>query len=89
MGRDSSKYWAGWSYHSRMGNCSCAATVTVVKLRIKKENHLDSPFNMLCIDIRIGSILFDELSSRFHVVAHQHGEYLVSLGCVLDGDLLQ
>ena len=43
----------------------------------------------LCIDVSVGSILFDELAAWLHVVAHEHGEDFVGFGSILDADLLQ
>ena len=43
----------------------------------------------LCVDIRVCSVLFYELSSRLNVVAHQHGEYLIGIGGVLYCNLLE
>ena len=43
----------------------------------------------LCVDIGISSVLLNELAAWFHVVAHQHRENLVSLSCILDGNLLE
>ena len=34
-------------------------------------------------------ILLDELTARAYIVAHQHGEHVVGLGGVLNGDLLE
>ena len=45
--------------------------------------------DVLCVDVGVGGILLDELATGLYVVAHQHGEDLVGLGGVLDGDLLQ
>ena len=34
-------------------------------------------------------MLLDELAAWLHIIAHEHREYLVGIGCVLDGDTLQ
>lgn len=33
----------------------------------------------LCVNIRIGGVLLDELSTGLYVITHQHREYLVCL----------
>ena len=43
----------------------------------------------LCVDVGIGGVLLDELTARLNIVTHEHGEYLVGLGGILDGHLLQ
>ena len=43
----------------------------------------------LRIDICVVSILLDKFTTRRHVITHQHREYTVSLGCVLDIHLTQ
>ena len=43
----------------------------------------------LCVDIGVCCVLLDELSAWLHIVAHQHRENLVSLSCILDGNLLE
>ena len=49
------------------------------------------PFDdcMLSVDIRVVGILLDELAPWFHVIAHEHGEYLVCLSGILYGHLLE
>ena len=32
---------------------------------------------MLCVNVRIGCVLFNELTTRFYVVTHEHREDLV------------
>ena len=44
---------------------------------------------ILCVDIGVCRVLFNKLASRLHVVSHQHGEDLVSIGGVVDGDLFE
>ena len=44
--------------------------------------------SLLSVDVGVSGILLYELSARLHVVAHEHGEYLVGLCGVLDSDLL-
>ena len=34
-------------------------------------------------------MLLDELAAWLHIIAHEHREYLVSLGCILDSNLLE
>ena len=43
----------------------------------------------LSVDIGVSSILFDELAAWFYIITHQHRENLISLGCVLDSNLLK
>ena len=43
----------------------------------------------LCVDIRIGCVLLDELTTWTYVLAHEHGEGVVSLCCIIDGNLLR
>ena len=43
----------------------------------------------LCIDICVGSVLLDELATWTHILAHEHGEGVVSLCCIIDGHLLE
>lgn len=43
----------------------------------------------LCVNIGIGGVLLDELSTGLYVISHQHREYLVCLSGIFDGDLLQ
>lgn len=48
-----------------------------------------SAFETLCIDICVSSVLLDELSAWLHIITHQHGEDLISLGSVLDRHLFE
>ena len=43
----------------------------------------------LSVDIGVSSILFDELAAWFYIITHQHRENLISLGCVLNSNLLE
>ena len=43
---------------------------------------------ILSIYVSICSVFLDKLAARAYVFTHQHGEDLVSLGCVVDRDLL-
>ena len=44
---------------------------------------------VLSINIRVSRVFLDKLASRFNIVAHQHRENFVGLGCILDCHLLQ
>lgn len=43
----------------------------------------------LSVNVGVSGILLYELASWLHIVAHKHGEYLVSLRSVLYGNLLE
>ena len=44
---------------------------------------------VLSVNVCVCSVLLDELAAWLHIISHQHGEYLVCLGCILDGYLLE
>lgn len=37
----------------------------------------------LSINISIECVLLDELSAGAYIIAHEHGEYVVGIGCIL------
>ena len=39
--------------------------------------------SFLCVDIGVCGIGFDKFAARIHIVAHQHRENLIGLGCVV------
>ena len=43
----------------------------------------------LSVNVGVGGVLLDELATWFYVIAHQHGEYLVSLSSIFDSYLLE
>ncbi len=43
----------------------------------------------LCVDVRIGGVLLNELTTWAYILAHEHGEGVVGLCCIIDGYLLQ
>ena len=53
-------------------------------------NHVNSALSLLlCVNVCICGVFFDELSAWFHVVAHEHGEDFVGFCCILNIYLLQ
>ncbi len=44
---------------------------------------------MLSVNVCVCSVLLDEFTTWFYIIAHQHGENLISLRCVLNGYLLE
>ena len=44
---------------------------------------------ILCINIRVVRILFDELTTRRHIITHKHRECTLSFSCILDCDLTE
>ena len=44
---------------------------------------------LLCVDVCVGGVLFNESAAWLYIVAHQHREYLIGLGSIFYGNLLQ
>ena len=43
----------------------------------------------LGVDVGVGGIFLDEFATRTYIFAHEHGENVVGIGSILDGDLLE
>ena len=41
------------------------------------------------IDVGISGIILNKLAARWHIVTHQHGEYIISIGVILNFHLTQ
>jgi len=52
----------------------------------KKSRH-DRDFFVLYINIGINRMIFDELSARRNLVAHEHTENMISFSCIFNGNL--
>ena len=76
-------YLGGLDLRSIIGMKTKAAALCLELLPLLRLPY----FVRLCVDVGVFGMSFNKLAAGRHVVAHEHGEDAVGLGCAVDGYL--